>query len=69
MIILIVKITFPKIYYLLIEANKKALKWVSADPIIKSWRQTFQKFKTKKGARCSVENLLKRAKQFNQLMA
>ena len=54
---------------LLIEANKKALKWVSADPIIKSWRQTFQKFKTKKGARCSVENLLKRAKQFNQLMA
>ncbi|MCT6892759.1 MAG: phenylalanine--tRNA ligase beta subunit-related protein [Bombilactobacillus mellifer] len=53
---------------LLIEANKKALKWVSADPIsanpiIKSWRQTFQKFKTQKGARCSVENLLKRAKQ------
>lgn len=53
---------------LLIEANKKALKWVSADPIsanpiIKSWRQTFQKFKTKKEARCSVENLLKRAKQ------
>lgn len=52
---------------LLIEANKKALKWVSADPIsanpiIKSWRQTFQKFKTKKGARCSVEKFIKKSK-------
>ncbi|PIT57434.1 B3/B4 domain-containing protein [Snodgrassella alvi] len=53
---------------LLIKANQQALKWVtedpiSANPVIKSWRDTFQKFKTKKGAHCAVENLLKRAKQ------
>lgn len=53
---------------LLTQANQQALKWVtedpiSANPVVKSWRDTFQKFKTKKGAHCSVENLLKRAKQ------
>lgn len=53
---------------LLTAANQHALKWVtedpiSANPVIKSWRDTFQKFKTKKGAHCAVENLLKRAKQ------
>ncbi|MBA1434201.1 B3/B4 domain-containing protein [Bombilactobacillus bombi] len=53
---------------LLSKANEKALKWVENDPIsendvIKDWRQAFRKFKTKKGARCAVENLLKRAKQ------
>lgn len=53
---------------LLTKANQQALKWViedpiSANPVIKSWRDTFQKFKTKKGAHCAVENLLKRAKQ------
>lgn len=53
---------------LLTKANQQALNWVtedpiSANPVIKSWRDTFQKFKTKKGAHCAVENLLKRAKQ------
>lgn len=53
---------------LLNKANEKALQWVGQDPIsdnpvIQDWRQAFRKFKTKKGARCAVENLLKRAKQ------
>lgn len=53
---------------LLKQANTSALKWVEKDPIsdnpvIKDWREAYQKFKTKKGARCAVENLLKRAKQ------
>ncbi|GAA3016097.1 B3/B4 domain-containing protein [Tetragenococcus solitarius] len=53
---------------LLKQANDHAVKWVeedpiSANPVIKDWRQAYQKFKTKKGARCAVENLLKRAKQ------
>lgn len=44
-----------------------ATKWVPNDPIsqntvVQDWRQAFQQFKTKKGARCAVENLLKRAK-------
>lgn len=53
---------------LLKQANAVALKWVekspiSANPVIKDWREAYQKFKTKKGARCAVENLLKRAKK------
>ncbi|MDF7663730.1 phenylalanine--tRNA ligase beta subunit-related protein [Bifidobacterium sp. ESL0763] len=51
---------------LLAKANKTALKWVpdariSANPVVADWREAFRKFKTKKGARCAVENLLKRA--------
>lgn len=30
------------------------------NPVIKTWREAFYKFKTKKGARCSIEALLKR---------
>lgn len=30
------------------------------NPVIKEWREAFYKFKTKKGARCSIEALLKR---------
>lgn len=53
---------------LLEKANQQATKWVSEEPIstnevIADWRKAFQKFKTKKGARCAVESLLKRAKQ------
>lgn len=56
---------------LLEQANQQAaIKWVpqdpiSANPVIHDWRQAFQQFKTKKGARCAVENLLKRAKKGN----
>jgi len=48
-------------------ANEVAKKWVPDDPIsinpvVKAWRDAYRKFKTKKGARNAVENLLKRAK-------
>lgn len=38
---------------------------ISANPLIQEWREAFRKFKTKKGARYAVENLLKRAKNGN----
>ncbi|GAA2967814.1 B3/B4 domain-containing protein [Lentilactobacillus parakefiri] len=38
---------------------------ISANPLIYEWREAFRKFKTKKGARFAVENLLKRAKKGN----
>lgn len=46
-------------------ANKEAKKYLTSDVIsenevVKTWREAYQKFPTKKGARCSVENLLKR---------
>lgn len=50
------------------QAAKVAEKYVQADPISKNpvvaeWRDAFSKFKTKKGARSSIEALLKRVKQ------
>lgn len=38
---------------------------ISENPEVRVWREAFQKFKTKKGARCSVENLLKRVLKGN----
>lgn len=51
-------------------ANKEALKYVPSDvisenPVVDVWRQAYKKFKTKKGARCSLENLLKRVSKGN----
>ncbi len=50
----------------LAEANKAALAHVpdptiSANAVVAVWREAFRKFKTKKGARSSIEALLKRA--------
>lgn len=50
---------------LLEAANKEAKKYLTSDVIsenhvVKVWRDAYQKFPTKKGARCSIENLLKR---------
>ena len=50
---------------ILAEANKQATKYVpnepiSANDVVKVWRQAYQKFPTKKGARCAIEALLKR---------
>ncbi len=50
---------------LLEAANNEAKKYLTSDVIsenhvVKVWRDVYQKFPTKKGARCSVENLLKR---------
>ena len=50
---------------ILSNAEKEAAKYFkeeefSSNPVIKVWREAFQKFKTKKGARSSIEALLKR---------
>lgn len=47
------------------DANQVAKKYVpheviSENDVVKAWRATYQKFPTKKGARCSIEALLKR---------
>ena len=39
----------------------------TANPVVRSWRDAFYKFKTKKGARCSIEALLKRVAKGNQI--
>ncbi len=50
---------------MLLKAEQEALKYLkdsefSNNEVIKTWREAFQKFKTKKGARSSIEALLKR---------
>lgn len=47
------------------DANIEAKKFlvsdtISENPVVAAWREAYQKFPTKKGARCSMENLLKR---------
>lgn len=54
------------------DAQIEAKKYLIADifsenEIIKNWRTAYQKFKTKKGARSSIEALLKRVNNDNQL--
>ncbi|MGM0213818.1 B3/B4 domain-containing protein [Enterococcus sp. AZ109] len=53
---------------LLSQAAEEAQQFVQKDPIsendvVVQWRKAFSQFKTKKGARSSIEALLKRAKQ------
>jgi DNA/RNA-binding domain of Phe-tRNA-synthetase-like protein len=53
-------------------SEKEALKYLqnaefSSNEVIKVWREAFQKFKTKKGARSSIEALLKRIHNGNHL--
>ena len=55
---------------LLDRANVLAQKWVPNNTISKNevpavWREAYRKFKTKKGVRSSVENLLKRVLKDN----
>ncbi len=55
-------------------SEKEALKHLtnedfSSNEVIKVWREAFQKFKTKKGARASIEALLKRISNGNHLGA
>lgn len=54
-----------EIKQLLHDANKKSKKYLPSDvisenPVIRVWREAYAKFPTKKGARCSIESLLKR---------
>lgn len=57
---------------MLAEAEKEALKHLpndefSSNDVIRVWRDAFQKFKTKKGARSSIEALLRRVNNGNHL--
>ena len=61
-------------YYenLLCNAQREALKHLnhpefSSNPVIRTWRDAFQMFKTKKGARASIEALLKRVHNGNPI--
>ena len=38
---------------------------ISENEVVAVWRRAYQLFKTKKGARCSIENLLKRVLKSN----
>ena len=54
------------------ECQKLAAKHIenpefTQNPIIRTWRDAFYKFKTKKGARCSIEALLKRVSKGNDI--
>ncbi|MFL0247113.1 B3/B4 domain-containing protein [Candidatus Clostridium stratigraminis] len=56
----------------ILTSEKEALKYLqnpefSSNEVIKVWREAFQKFKTKKGARSSIEALLKRVNNGNHL--
>lgn len=56
----------------LADAQKEALQYVenpefTENPVIRTWRDAFYKFKTKKGARCSIEAMLKRVSKGNSI--
>jgi DNA/RNA-binding domain of Phe-tRNA-synthetase-like protein len=57
---------------MILYAEEEALKYLqntefSSNEVIKVWREAFQKFKTKKGARSSIEALLKRVNNSNHI--
>ncbi|NNU74786.1 B3/B4 domain-containing protein [Clostridium estertheticum] len=57
---------------MILRAEKEALKYLqneefSNNEVIKIWRESFQKFKSKKGARSSIEALLKRVDKGNHI--
>ncbi len=57
---------------MILNSEKEALKYLqnaefSSNEVIKVWREAFKKFKIKKGARSSIEALLKRVHSGNQL--
>ena len=59
---------------MILNSEKEALKYLnnsefSSNQVVKVWREAFQKFKTKKGARSSIEALLKRINNGNNLGA
>lgn len=62
----------PSIIEYLEKSNEDAKKYLTEDvfsqnKVIAVWREAFQKFKTKKGVRCSIEALLKRIEKGNQV--
>ena len=64
----------PDILAFLDAGNRDARKFLVAEvlsenPVVSVWREAYRKFKTKKGARSSVENLLKRVDKDNPVGA
>jgi DNA/RNA-binding domain of Phe-tRNA-synthetase-like protein len=64
----------PEILRALKAANEEAVKHLgkevfSENPAVAVWRQAYQQFKTKKGVRSSIENLLKRVEKGNAVGA
>ncbi|MBQ2868056.1 MAG: B3/4 domain-containing protein [Firmicutes bacterium] len=62
----------PDLIEMLEQANAEAKKFLTAEvfsenEVIQVWRKAFQKFKTKKGVRCSIEALLKRVEKGNEV--
>ncbi|MBR7147213.1 MAG: B3/4 domain-containing protein [Firmicutes bacterium] len=62
----------PDLIEMLEQANVEAKKFLTAEvfsenEVIQVWRKAFQKFKTKKGVRCSIEALLKRVEKGNEV--
>lgn len=54
------------------DSQKEALKLLdnsefSKNTVVSIWREAFKKFPTKKGARCSLENLMKRVHKGNDI--
>jgi len=54
------------------KAQQEAQKYITnpeftENPVIRTWRDAFYKFKTKKGARCSIEAMLKRVSKGNSI--
>lgn len=59
---------------MLTKANREAEKYLvddilSENPVIAIWREAYKKFKTKKGARSSIEALLKRVNSGNYVVS
>lgn len=57
---------------MILESQKQAMKYMteeefSQNQVIKVWRDAFKKFKTKKGARSSIEAMLKRVSNGNSI--
>ena len=64
------EITAGEIKTLLEDANEGAKRFltnetISENEVVKAWREAYSKFPTKKGARCSLEALLKRVLKGN----
>src|SRR5450756_1421214 len=62
----------PEMIEQLEKANQEAKKFLtepvfSQSPAVAVWRQAFSQFKTKKGARSSIEALLKRIEKGNEV--
>lgn len=61
-----------EIQQILAQANQDATKFFGAEvfsenPAVAIWRDAYRKFKTKKGSRSSIENLLKRVDKGNEV--